>query len=42
MVVFFNDLTTTESAMLNKNLNAFIQKCVGTESHKTVLKSLKL
>ncbi len=41
IVVFFNDLTTAESALLNKNLNTFIQQCVGTDSYKTVVKLLR-
>lgn len=40
IVVFFNDLTTAESALLNKNLNTFIQHCVGIDSYKTVVKAL--
>ena len=41
IVVFFNDLTPAESALLNKNLNTFIQQCTDPVSHKVVINALK-
>lgn len=41
IVVFFNDLTTDESALLNKNLNTFLQRCTSPVAHKTVVNALR-
>ena len=41
MVVFFNNLTTDESALLNKNLNTFLQRCTSPVAYKTVVNALR-